>query len=217
MSQQVNLAIFGAGGHAKVVADLAVLAGWKNLSFFEDGFTGKQKFEQWEVVGDLDDLLREKLRYQGVIVAIGNCAARREKLTRIICAGLNAVSLIHPSAIVSQYANIGRGCTLMAGSIVNAFSRIGDGCIINTAATVDHDCAIGNYVHIAPGANIAGTVRIGEGSWIGIGSTVIQNICLGQNVTVGAGAVVLNDIADSLTVVGVPARPIMSAPKPLAR
>lgn len=210
MSEMEHLAIFGAGGHAKVVADLALLAGWKRLSFFEDNFNVKRKFERWETAGNLDSLLNEKHSFQGAIVAIGSNDARQQKLSLLIQAGFEIPSLIHPSATVSPYAIIGKGCTVMAASVVNSFSRIGDGCIINTAATVDHDCVVGDYVHVGPGVNIAGTVCIDSGAWIGIGATVIQNLHIGQKATVGAGAVVINDIAESITVAGVPARPISS-------
>ena len=61
---------------------------------------------------------------------------------------------------------------------------------------------------MSPGANIAGGVSIGTGSWIGIGAAVIGRIDIGSYVRVGAGAVVIKSVADGLTVVGNPARPI---------
>jgi acetyltransferase-like isoleucine patch superfamily enzyme len=65
---------------------------------------------------------------------------------------------------------------------------------------------IGGGVHVCPGAHLAGAVRIGDRSWIGIAATVRQGITIGRDVMVGAGAVVVADVADGLTVAGVPAR-----------
>ena len=37
-----RLAILGASGHGKVVADCAELCGWESVSFFDDVWPGKQ-------------------------------------------------------------------------------------------------------------------------------------------------------------------------------
>ena len=47
---------------------------------------------------------------------------------------------------------------------------------------------------------------MGDNAWIGIGVVVRQLISIGKNVVVGAGSVVVKNVADSLNVVGVPAR-----------
>ena len=95
---------------------------------------------------------------------------------------------------------------MFAQAVVQPGSRLGEGCIVNTAATVDHDCTLGAFVHISPGAHLAGGTQVGEDSWIGIGACTRQQVRIGSGVTVGAGAAVVGDVADGLTVAGVPAR-----------
>jgi acetyltransferase-like isoleucine patch superfamily enzyme len=56
----------------------------------------------------------------------------------------------------------------------------------------------------------AGRVHIGKGSVVGGWSTVRCGVTLGKKVTTGLGSVVVNDIADNLTVGGIPARPLKS-------
>lgn len=77
---------------------------------------------------------------------------------------------------------------------------------MNTGCSVDHDCVLADFVHISPGARLAGGVAVGQCSWGGIGACVKQMINIGENVVVGAGAAVLSDVAEGMTVVGVPAR-----------
>jgi acetyltransferase-like isoleucine patch superfamily enzyme len=91
--------------------------------------------------------------------------------------------------------------------VVNADSQIGQGSILNTCCSVDHDCILGEAVHISPGVHLAGDVHVGDRSWIGIGAAVRQGVRIGSGVIVGAGAVVVSDVADGLTVIGVPAKP----------
>lgn len=200
-----KLAILGASGHGKVVAEIAELNGWQ-VSFFDDAWPEIQQIESWEVKGATDDLLENIKAYAGVMVAIGNNQARYNKFLNLQIVSSKFISLIHPKAVVSNYAKIGRGTVVMAGAIINPFAMVGLGCIVNTAATIDHDCKLGDCVHISPGVNLAGAVLVGDLSWIGIGAIVKQCVEVGSSVMVGAGAVVVKDVIDNSVVVGIPAR-----------
>jgi sugar O-acyltransferase (sialic acid O-acetyltransferase NeuD family) len=201
-----KLAILGGGGHARVVADTAECCGWKNIEFFDDSWPSIQCSGHWPVIGDTQVLLARLREFEGVIVAIGNNEVRRLKMDELINSGAVLESLIHPSATISRYATLGAGVVAFAGVVVNAGAKIGDGTILNTGCSIDHDCVLDDSVHVSPGARIAGAVRIGRMSWVGIGACVKQSINIGSKVTVGAGAAVVNNIADGVTVVGVPAR-----------
>lgn len=201
-----RLAIMGASGHGKVVADCAELCGWGEVSFFDDCWPDKQINGAWPVVGDTSSLLARLNEFDGVIVAIGNNQVRETKLRVLSAQGAILPTLIHPSAVVSRYAVIGAGSVLFAGAVVNVDCRIGLGAIINTGATVDHDCALGNAVHVSPGAHLAGGVSVGDRSWVGIGSSVRQLVRIGCDVMVGAGSAVVSDVPDACVVTGVPAR-----------
>lgn len=203
-----KIAIFGASGHGKVVADIALLNGWDEIDFFDDAWPGITTLEHWDVIGSFDDLLESLVCYSGVIVAIGNNSIREKKLLALKEHGAKIVSLIHPCASVSQFAKLGSGTVIVGGAVINAFASVGVGCIINTGATVGHDCYLSSCVHIAPGANIAGNVEINRCCWIGVGSAIRQGIKLEDNVVVGAGAAVIKDVFAGQTVVGVPARVI---------
>ena len=205
-----RLAILGASGHGKVVADAAILAGWSAVDFYDDRWPAVSALGPWPVVGDTAALLAAAERLEGAVVAIGANKVRIAKQEALVAAGVRVMTIAHPAATVSPHASIGAGCVLFAGAVVNAFATIGEASIINTGATVDHDCILAEGVHLSPGAHLGGTVRIGRASWIGIGAVVRHGIAIGAGVTVGAGAAVVDDIDDDLTVVGVPARPITS-------
>ncbi|MFG0408000.1 acetyltransferase [Pseudomonas sp. FYR_11] len=203
------LAILGASGHGKVVADLAELCGWHKIDFFDDCWPDLKRNGAWTVMGSGAQLLELLENYQGVVVAIGNNAARAEKLLELQKCGARVPVLIHPGAVVSRHASLGSGTVVFAGAVVNAFTTVGPGAIINTGSSVDHDCEIGGYVHLSPGARLAGGVIVGTSSWIGIGAVVRQMVKIGCRATVGAGAAVVCDVPDDATVVGVPARPFV--------
>ena len=202
----MKLAILGASGHGKVVADTAECCGWQTVEFFDDAWPGLQKNSVWPVVGDTTALMRRLADFDGVVVAIGNNRIRHAKLLELRAAGACVVTVVHPGAIVSRYAAIGQGTVVFAGAVVNAKACIGQGAILNTGCSIDHDCALGDAVHISPGVRLAGGVYVGDLSWIGIGASVRQLVRIGERVMVGAGSAVVSDIPNDVTVAGVPAK-----------
>jgi sugar O-acyltransferase (sialic acid O-acetyltransferase NeuD family) len=204
-----RLLILGAGGHGKVVGDCAHAANvWSEILFFDDRWPSLATCGPWRVMGVGAALAKQAGRGDSAIVAIGQAEPRLAWLNRLVDAGVEIATVIHPSAVVSRDANLGKGCVVVAGAVINIGSRLGAGCIVNTGATVDHDCELGDGVHICPGANLGGGVRVGERSWIGIGGSVRHEVRIGARVTVGAGAAVVSNVADDLTMVGVPAKPV---------
>ena len=204
------LAIVGASGHGKVVADAAIARDGCGVVFYDDAWPGRAQVGPWPVEGRTVELLASLDRFDSVVVGIGDNRTRLIKLAEIASMGAAVGTVLHPRSVVSPYAGIGAGSVVFAGAVINVDAELGRGVIINTGATVDHDCVLGDGVHISPGANLAGNVTVGEGSWVGIGAAVKQGVTIGKHVMVAAGAVVIRDVPDGVTVLGVPARPGLS-------
>ncbi|NLC37039.1 MAG: acetyltransferase [Alcaligenaceae bacterium] len=207
-----RLAILGASGHGKVVAESALAAGWQEVLFFDDAWPSKQAVGRVILRGDTKTLLKDASQFDGVVVAIGSNEVRLKKLSALRQRGAVIVSIVHPAAIISPSARLDAGSVVMAGAIVNADAIIGRGAILNTACSVDHDCVLGQGVHISPGARLAGSVQVGDRTWVGIGAVVRQGIQLGADVIVGAGSVVVKDVTAGHTVLGVSAKPLSEQP-----
>ncbi len=202
-----RLAILGASGHGKVIADAALLSNeWDKVEFFDDAHPDIKFVETWSVIGNTNDLIMQANQFQGVVVAIGSNDIRLCKQRYLSQSGCQITSIVHPSAIVSPRSTIHQGTVVMAGAVINPFSVIGEACIINTNSVIEHDCILSSGVHISPGCLLAGSVSVGSGSWIGIGASVKQLISICNNVIVGAGAIVVKNIKEQGTYVGNPAR-----------
>lgn len=202
-----RLALLGASGHGKVVAEAALLSGWDSIEFFDAAWPRLQSNGPWPVQGDDAALMERLSQYDGILVSIGNCAIRWKLHQVLQSAGVQFATVIHPAATVSRYARLAPGTAVMAGAVVNIDADIGAACIINTGATVDHDCTLEAAVHIGPGAHLSGNVQVGQGAWIGVGSTVKQGLVVAAGAMVGAGAVVVHSVGAGITVIGNPARP----------
>lgn len=205
-----KLAIYGAGGHGRVVADTASMLGWQEIVFYDESWPQHQKNSIWLVLGNYENLLASLAQYDGVIVAFGNCVIRLEKTRELARLGASIISLVHPKAFVSPNSTLGQGSVVFAGAVINIEAKVGEASIINTGATVDHDCVIASGVHICPGANLSGGVEVGESSWIGVGSCVRHGIKIGANVMVGAGAVIVKDVPNGVRMISVAASQINS-------
>ncbi|MBO1519733.1 acetyltransferase [Oceanisphaera pacifica] len=201
-----KLAILGASGHGKVLADMAELIGWQSVTFFDDAWPTVVHNGHWSVVGNTDALLQQLSSFDGVIVGIGNNAIRLDKQALLTAHCAPLISLIHPSAQISRYGYIGVGTAIMASATINLDCDIGAACIINTHASIDHDCQLADGVHISPAAALAGGVIIERGAWIGIGANVRQLITIGANALVGAGGVVVKPVLPNTCVAGNPAK-----------
>lgn len=200
-----RLAIIGASGHGKVIADIAVKNGYEEIVFLDDN-PNVQECAGFRVVGTSGEV--DIYPDCDVIVAIGN-ASIRKKIHKQVGEDRLA-TLIHPQAAISRRVTIGKGTVVMAGAVINSDSKIGEGCIINTGASVDHDCNIGDFVHVSVGAHVAGTVIIGDGTWIGAGATVSNNIEICGECMIGGGAVVVSNIKEKGTYIGVPVKKMKS-------
>ncbi|OUO70293.1 acetyltransferase [Thomasclavelia spiroformis] len=191
--------IVGAGGHAKVIADIIRLNGDKVIGYLDD--SNSLTLSGYNIIGTTNDIGKKDCWY---FVAIGNNILREKLMSK----ETKWYTAIHPTAIIGEDVVIEDGTCIMANVVINSGSKIGKGVIINTASTVDHDCNISDYVHIAPGVHISGTVTVSKNTWVGVGSIISNNIKICSGCMIGAGAVVVKDIREKGTYVGVPAKKI---------
>ena len=206
-----QLIIWGAGGHGKVVRDVALSAAqFEDLVFFDDDpVKDGTTFCDCPVLAGLHHL--DQLAGSAFMAAVGDNRIRARCYGQAINSGLTPAVLIHRSAVISPSAMIASGTVVMAGVVVNAGATISENCIINTGAVVEHDCIIDAHVHISPRVALGGGVSVGEFAHVGIGAIALPGARVGERSTVGAGAVVVKDAPADCTVVGIPAKVLRDA------
>ncbi len=204
MATEVNkLMILGAGGHGRVVAEIAQLSGkYTDIAFLDD--KAPEATFPYPYMGKCEEFVDYLTDYD-FFIAIGNASIRRRFQTEVENASGRTVTLIHPAAIISKDVMIGNGTVIMAGAIVNTGAKIGDGVILNTASSVDHDCVVEDFCHVSVGAHLCGTVHLGAGTWVAAGATVINNVTICSDCLIGAGATVTHDLVNAGIYKGTPA------------
>lgn len=161
------------------------------------------------VLGDYSSenlhFIKETYNTNKFFIAFGAMRYRKKVFEYMVEQGWEAVNVIHPNAVVSPTAKIGKGVLIECGCLITPSPVIGDNVVVNTGSQVNHDNVIENHVYMASGVVLSGGVKIGENSLIDDGVIVTLGRKIGKNAIIGAGAVVTKDIPDGVVAYGNPA------------
>lgn len=204
--------VIGGGGHAREVVRLIKAINdrqvvFELLGYVSDGHwdeallaeVGVERLGAVNMVSEMD---------VGVVLAVGDGAARQRIVESLSTGRCQPVDVIHPHAVLGSGVTWGAGLIVFPGVVVTADVRLGRHVHLNAGVTISHDCVLGDFVTVSPGCHLAGKVHVGDLATFGVASSAAPGADVGAGATVGAGAVVIESIAAGVTAVGVPARPI---------
>ena len=209
--QSPPLVLLGGGGHAAVVAEVALTAGWTVAGFLDDDLDGNQMrppgMPRLGAINDLSAILAGHSHERRGLVghaAVGDPGLRRRWLDAL--ADAVAGPIVHPSAVISPSVELAEGTFIGPLAVVNARAKVGRGVIVNSSAVIEHDCVLGPFSHVAPGAALGGAATVGSDALVGINAALLPGVRVGNGSTLGAGAVATSDVPDGATATGIPAR-----------
>jgi sugar O-acyltransferase (sialic acid O-acetyltransferase NeuD family) len=199
--------LIGYSGHAFVVYSILTATGKKVTGYCDNEEKKYNPFAVQYFGKENSNVAEAVLKTEGFFIAIGDNAIREKIFNSLSNKNLHPVNAIHPSAVIDGSATIATHGVMIAGNAtINPLAKIGTGAICNTGCIIEHECVVGNFTHIAPGAVLCGNVKIGNNTFVGANAVIKQGVVIGNNVMIGAGAVVLKNVADNVTVMGVPAQ-----------
>lgn len=221
-NQEVPVLIFGTAGAAKdVYYWVKAMNKVKDNKLIVQGFVelldaqiGNTVFDNKKIVtsdSNIDQYI-SSFKKIGLIIPFGQPEIRRRLYLNLKhFDNVFFPNIIHPSVVYDAAAgSMGIGNILGPGVTIASEFTIGDFNYVSINAALGHDINIGNFNSINPSATTAGNVKIGNQCYIGMSSAIIQEIKIADKVTVGAGAVVISEPNTGETLVGVPARAIVS-------
>lgn len=199
-----GVVVYGAGGHGRVVADVALAQGLGVLGFVDDHKAPGTVLDGLRVLGGRDWLVASP--GCNVALGVGDNTLREDIDTWLDARGVPLTTVVHPSAILSRWASLGPGAVVFPAAVINSGASVGRGAIVNTGAVIEHDTVVGDFAHVSPNATLAGGARVGRSAHVGAGACVLPGRTIGDGSIVGAGAVVNRDVPANTVVAGVPAR-----------
>ena len=132
------------------------------------------------------------------------------KLTDLNIPQNRFATVIHPTAVVSKFSEIGYGTCIQPFVSVGPNTKIGNHVQIYAQSLIGHGALLENYCYVANNACIGADVVLREGAYLGTNATTLEFVTLGKWSITGIGAVVLKDVPDFAKVVGNPSRQIGS-------
>lgn len=170
----MELLLLGAGGHGRVVKEIAESLRDQNGQKFYEEVAFLDDHSQ-EAIGTFAELSKYRNRFGHAFAAVGNDRMRMELITQIEQEGFHLPVLISPEAYVSPKAVLGAGTVVEPMAVVNTGTVIGKGCIVSIGALIDHDTVIEEGVHISCGTIVKADCYITGNQTIPSGNVCKKN------------------------------------------
>lgn len=180
----------------------------------------------WEIAGFLDDDATVLDAYHYPVGVIGSvemyqpnadelfvCAIGAPRIKKKVCEALLSrsaefISLVHPSVILGEHVQLGRGVVLCPRVTLTSDIVVGDFVAVNCHSSGGHDVVIGNWATISGHCDLTGNTRYGVGAFLATGARIVPGRRVGDYAYVGAGSVVIRSVKDGQKVFGNPASPL---------
>ncbi len=202
------LGIYCAGRLGKELYDMAdrinnISPVWDKIFFIDDIFSGKEFYGA--SVYQPEIMLRDFPDTE-VVIANGTPVERKMIREKVNSLGISLANLVDPTAIISPSAVLGKGVVITPYSTVSSDAEIKDNVLIQSYVRVGHDIVVGEDSVISANVGIGGKTIVGSQTYIGMGAVIKDELIIGSNSIVSMGSIVHTNIADGMTVVGLPAR-----------
>lgn len=203
----------GVGHNTPVFIDLAESCGYSIAGLYH--YNGERTGEVdhgFTIIGSFDDLFRQSdLRGMAFLLTMGNNQIRADLATRILKMGGELPTLIHPTAVISRFADISPiGVYISAFTFVQADTVIDEGTVLLSGVNISHTNHIGRYCFIAGGSTIGAYTEVEDFVFVGQGvlsiSAKVNKIA--HHAYVGAGALLTHQVNVGEVLMGRPARVI---------
>ena len=205
-----HLIIIGAGGMGK------------QLYFFAQACTGYNK--EYTIKGFIDDNIHALDGYEGYppildtineyqpesddvfTNSIGDVHFKKKCVEKIIEKGGEFITLIHPTANISEGTTVGRGCMISARAGIGTECTVGDFCLIQDNAIIGHDVHVGNFCRIDCNVVLIAGVTLEDDVCVHTSSVINHNVHIGEGAKVGALSFVIRNVKPGTVVQGNPAK-----------
>ncbi len=205
-----DLIIVGAGNAAREVLQIVKDINRERLTWNLKGFIADTGL-------DMNDLTKGDFNILGTIeewfpepneeytCAIADPFGRQLVVEKLLNRGAKFVNIIHPTARLDDYCELGEGVVMYPYSSVGSNAKLGNFVFLQST-TVAHDVSVGDFTTISSLCGILGRVKLGKRVFVGNHATIVPKVSIGDDAYIGAGSVVIRNVKAGTKVFGNPAR-----------
>lgn len=182
----------------------------------------------WQVEGFLDDkpdalagydynpgIVGSVRDYQAspddlLVVGLALPRIKKAVVEHLLSRGGEFLTFVHPSVVMGGNVRIGRGTFVCPGAVITSDVTLGNFVTFNCSSTMGHDATLGDFVTLSGHCDITGFCQVGEGAFFGSHGCMIPRTKVGAWATVGAGSTVIINVPPGVTVIGSPAKRLVS-------
>ncbi|WP_292594710.1 NeuD/PglB/VioB family sugar acetyltransferase [Mesotoga sp. UBA5847] len=205
-----DLIIVGAGDTSREILQIAKDINRTSMTWNIKGFIADEGLDisqltkgQYNIVGTIEHCMpREN---EVFVCAIATPWRRERVVNQLKAVGAVFTSLIHPTARLDDYCELGEGVVMYPYSSVGSNARLGDYVFLQST-TVAHDVSVGDFTTISSLCGILGRVKLGKRVFAGNHATILPKVSVGDDAYIGAGSVVIRNVRAGTKVFGNPAR-----------
>ena len=152
---------------------------------------------QKPILGDIDSYQPCEDDY--FVIGVSHVGFRQKVMATMNAKEAKWYTLIHPTALIAEDAQIGEGCCIAPFCIIGPNATIGDFNQMTSYTVISHDCILGTN-NVFSTVIVCGRVHIGNNNTFYIRSTVQPELSIGNNNTIAAGMIVDTNLQDDSTV-----------------
>ena len=204
-----KLIIVGASGFGREVVQWvedinAVAPEWDIFGFLDDNPNALEGYRcDYQIIGSIKDWQPKEDEFFACAIAIPN--VKYSVVTSLLERGAKFATLIHPTALVNKYCQIGEGVVMTPRSSATADTKIGNFVSV-LGSGIGHDASVGDFSTLSGRCSINGHVQVGKMVYIACGVSVAPSKKIGDGAYVGIGSVVISNVKAGTKVFGNPAK-----------
>ena len=206
-----DIIIVGASGLGREIADWIedineVEPTWNILGYLDDNLDALNGYPtDYKVIGTISEW--EPRPSQWFVCGLAIPEVKRHCVGMLQSKGAQFATIIHPTAIISKFAEIGEGSVITQRSGVNTNAKVGK-FVTLLESRMGHDSSIGDFSTLSGDCNINGHVSIGKDVYVSCGVSIAPSKKIGDNAKIGIGSVVISNVKAGITVFGNPSKKI---------
>lgn len=204
-----NLIILGANGFGREVLQWAkdiirIKEDWTIKGFIDDNLSALDGYAcDKKILGTIKDW--EPSANEVFTCAIAKPTVKENVITLLKSKGAKFINLVHPTAIIGNYCEIGEGLLVTPRAKISPNVKIGNFVTI-LGSGVGHDANIGDFSTISGNCSVNGHVVLGKRVFVGSNVCIAPSKKIDDDVFIAMGSMVVSSIKAGYKVMGNPAK-----------